>query len=125
LTIIGGLTTGALFAAGDPPLAEGALKGAGPERSDGFLCVCISEVTFFKPKGSNRKSKLVSKKKTRQQTASDVLSLVDLSEESRAVGVGVVQVHLTHVKHRWGWRASGRRWRRSTTCSKIMKLEIF
>jgi len=27
----------------------GALNGAGPDLKAGFLCVCISEVTFFKP----------------------------------------------------------------------------
>jgi hypothetical protein len=70
------------------------------------------------------KSKL-DKHKIKQQTASDVLSLVDLSKESRAVMVGVIKVHLTHVEHRRGWRASRRRWRRSTTCSKSQQLEIF
>lgn len=35
-----GLATGA---------ATGALNGAGPERSAVFLCVCMSEVTFFRP----------------------------------------------------------------------------
>lgn len=30
-------------------LTAGALNGAGPDLNAGFLCVCISEVTFFKP----------------------------------------------------------------------------
>lgn len=48
----GGLSIGAL--AGntvfiDIALIVGALNGAGPDLNAGFLCVCISEVTFFKP----------------------------------------------------------------------------
>jgi len=30
-------------------LIVGALNGAGPALKAGFLCVCISDVTFFKP----------------------------------------------------------------------------
>ena len=33
---------------GEPEFAYVALNGAGPVLSDGFLWVCISEVTFFK-----------------------------------------------------------------------------
>jgi len=32
----------------DALLVAGALNGAGPDLKAGFLCVCISEVTFFK-----------------------------------------------------------------------------
>lgn len=59
-----------------------------------------------------------------RNTTGDVLSLVDLSKESRAVLAGVVQVHLAHVEHWWGWRTSGRRWRRSTTYHDITRLVI-
>lgn len=47
----GGLSIGAF--AGNTvfiaALTVGALNGAGPDLKAGFLCVCISDVTFFKP----------------------------------------------------------------------------
>lgn len=54
------VNTGGLSAAGagallpDDGNETGALNGAGPERKAVFLCVCISDVTFFRPgKGKN------------------------------------------------------------------------
>lgn len=49
------VNTGGLFAAGAGALLPGdgketgVLNGAGPARKAVFLCVCISEVTFFRP----------------------------------------------------------------------------
>lgn len=50
------VNTGGLFATGAGALLPGdgretgALNGAGPERNAVFLCVCMSDVTFLRPK---------------------------------------------------------------------------
>lgn len=43
-----GAFAGNTFFIGVTLAIAGALNGAGPDRREGFLCVCISDVTFFK-----------------------------------------------------------------------------
>lgn len=108
----GGLSIGAfaggIVFVGTTLSTTGALNGAGPVLNEGFLCVCMSDVTFF------RSVKYQFLKfyyliislfgKYIICTLCNSFSLINFGEKSTSVIANICRCYVSHRRHTWWWR---------------------